>query len=621
MKFLRVTILLYLFFLGCLDAKAQEPTVGIIMNTENAFNGYTLFNAGPRASGGFGGNGAAYLINNCGEIINFWLSDYNAGLSCYLDYSGNLVRPIQNRENNTIGGPGGGGGVEMQDWDGNVIWLFDYNESNQYFQHHDIEPLPNGNVLLIAWEKFSAEEMENYGRTGSLVTEHIVEVKPTGPTSGEIVWEWHLIDHTVQHYDNSLENYGVIADNPQLLDITLGNPSDHIHLNSIDYLEEFDLILLSSRFMSEIYVIDHSTTTEEAASYNGGNYNKGGDLLYRWGNPKNYNKGTNSDQKLRSQHGAHWVPGDYNNGKPLISIFNNNNSSASFLVAIEPAITANGNFLYDAEIGFDNTKEVLRQIVSSAPTGSSCAGLPNGNFLYSINRTGEIGEVDSTGDVVWEYIIPTNTEGPVSQGEQRTSSSFNAQKYAPEFSGFYNRDLTPKGVIELNPFPSDCVIYGESLPDLPVAEFTNTVGALATMFYNNSTSVIDSLIWDFGDGNTSNVNAPIHLYQQEGEYYVCLSVFNERGSNIYCDSITVSIFIDVELNEMIPVSVFPNPAEAIIFVSGLTMETDYALYNSTGQVVLKGGLLDHLKVDGLVNGKYYLKLASLDKGFLFIINR
>jgi hypothetical protein len=37
-----------------------------------------------------------------------------------------------------------------------------------------------------------------------------------------------------------------------------------------------------------LWVIDHQTTTAQAASHTGGRYNKGGDLLYRWGNPQTY---------------------------------------------------------------------------------------------------------------------------------------------------------------------------------------------------------------------------------------------------------------------------------------------------------------------------------------------
>jgi len=62
-----------------------------------------------------------------------------------------------------------------------------------------------------------------------------------------------------------------VADHPELIDINFGGRhADWNHLNSIDYNEEFDQILLSSHNQNEIWVIDHSTTTEEAAGHTGG---------------------------------------------------------------------------------------------------------------------------------------------------------------------------------------------------------------------------------------------------------------------------------------------------------------------------------------------------------------
>ena len=52
-------------------------------------------------------------------------------------------------------------------------------------------------------------------------------------------------------------------------------------LNAVAYNEDLDQIALSSRFHDEIYIIDHSTTTEEAAGHTGGN-SEWRRLLYRW---------------------------------------------------------------------------------------------------------------------------------------------------------------------------------------------------------------------------------------------------------------------------------------------------------------------------------------------------
>ncbi len=73
--------------------------------------------------------------------------------------------------------------------------------------------------------------------------------------------------------------------------------------------------MLSPRHYSELWVIDHSTTAEEAAG-------EKGDLLYRWGNPRAYRAGTVSDQQLFWAHNTHWIaPGLPGEGNVLV--FNN----------------------------------------------------------------------------------------------------------------------------------------------------------------------------------------------------------------------------------------------------------------------------------------------------------
>ncbi len=601
-------------FFALLQTKAQTPTVGLLLNTEAAFNGYTLFNAGPGLSGALSGNSTAYLINNCGEMVNFWRSRYNAGLSCYLDYKGNLVRPIINRQTNTFGGPGGGGGVEMFDWEGNPIWLYDYNEPDLYFQHHDIEPLPNGNILIIAWEKFTPEQTANYGRAGTLVTEHIVEVKPVGISEAEIVWQWHAINHMVQDRLSDLNNFGTIADNPQLIDINLGNANDQLHFNSIDYIEEYDLILLSSRFLNEIYIIDHSTTTAEAASHEGGSYGKGGDILYRWGNPINYDLGTTADRKLNGQHGANWVPGSYNNGKPLIAIFNNNlsgtfNEGTSFVLVIEPPIRSDGTFRFIPGFPFEPTTPLISRAISGAPTGSSSTGLPNGNFLYCVNRGGEIGELDQAGELVWQYIIPTDQQGPVEQGQVGRSSSFNAEKYAPDFAGLADKDLSPKGVIERNPFENDCVIYQPKAPDA-FFSFSIDESGQAVTFTDESLHQPTAWLWEFGDGNSSSEKNPLYDYEFAGDYAVCLTATNAYGEQTICETLTITIIDAIEGNEVSSFFIYPQPANDYVFIQNeYHQKVSYALINLMGKTVLAGETREKIALSDVKSGVYLLQFS------------
>ena len=209
------------------------------------------------------------------------------------------------------------------------------------FPHHDIAKLPNGNVLMIVWDKKTAEEAIAAGRRPELVGDRhllpdsIVEVKPTGKTTGEVVWEWHLWDHLIQDHDTTKANYGDVAAHPELVDINFGTrgwsaacvatkagvgqaqgrigyvggtPKDaHATARStrtgrtstrVAYNAELDQIVISVHEFSEFWIIDHSTTTAEAAGHTGGRSGKGGDLLYRWGNPRAYRAGTSADQKL-----------------------------------------------------------------------------------------------------------------------------------------------------------------------------------------------------------------------------------------------------------------------------------------------------------------------------------
>ena len=313
------------------------PTVGVITNNAaEVFDGYNLLHPS--------NSGTTYLLDNDGEVVHSWQSDYRP-MSAYLLEDGSLLRVARLPNLPTTMNAGGGAGrVELFDWDGNLTWFYDIYDTTgmegDFRAHHDIELLPNGNILMIAWERLSDETAIEFGRSPDsfdspsegIWPEVIFEIQPdlAGGSGGEVVWEWHAKDHLIQDVDPTKDNFGVVADHPELIDFNYvvggtgrtGKLADWNHANAIDYSPELDQIVISLRSQSEFWVIDHSTTTEEAASHSGGNSGRGGDLLYRWGNEAAYGKGDREDQELFFQHDSQFIPEGLP-GAGNILVFNN----------------------------------------------------------------------------------------------------------------------------------------------------------------------------------------------------------------------------------------------------------------------------------------------------------
>lgn len=416
-----------------------DPTRGLKLRSPGTFDGYTLLS--PLRSR------TTFLVDMDGQVVHRWTTQHAPGNADHLLPNGHLLRLARLEDNPTFHGGGIGGRVQEFDWDGNVVWDFTVSTPDRQ-HHHDFEPLPNGNVLLIIWELRTRDEAIARGRDPGEVGEEglwpdgVLEIEPVRPDGGKVVWEWHVWDHIVQDRDPSKPAYGKIADHPELVDVNAGrrehdrraetdeqrkkreetaarmralgyaggdpddgadgadganarraepakekpaggaadsakdkppvagadsangkagdkgntgdarkvepaNPTkdkpvtappgdagggpgdgprgpepDWLHTNSVDYDPENDLVLLSTPRLSEIWIIDHSTTSAQAASHSGGRRGRGGDLLYRWGNPKSHGAGTDADRRLFAQHDARFVPKGLP-GAGHVTIFNN----------------------------------------------------------------------------------------------------------------------------------------------------------------------------------------------------------------------------------------------------------------------------------------------------------
>ncbi len=393
-----------------------------------AYPGYTLY--GPS-------NGrATYLINLNNQIVKTWNHNRNGGYSYYLLESGHLLRTAM-ASGIRINGGGAQGVVQKYDWNGNLVWEYTYSSATVQ-AHHDIEPMPNGNVLIIAWEVKTAAEVQAAGcsRNITLWPDHIIEVRQTGANSGEIVWQWHAWDHLIQDYNANRANYGVVGDHPELLDINLATTSDWMHVNGISYNPELDQIVFSSHYLNEVYVIDHSTTTAEAASHQGGRWGRGGDFLYRWGKPSNYR--AQGAQVFYVVHSAYWVPVGLPGAGNIMAFNNRERQGTSMVVELVPPRDERGVYLRNVNGAYGPANPVWSYTANgfySQHLGCN-QRLPNGNTLITQSTSGRMFEVDVQGNVQWNY--------------QPGGEIVRSLRYGFEYPGVYNLNPVAAGVIVIN---------------------------------------------------------------------------------------------------------------------------------------------------------------------------
>jgi len=477
MKKIILIILLYLIYLST----PAQNTLGLLVNEENSYNGISALTLNWTD---------IVLVNNCGEVVHFWDNPLPLK-SCYILENGTLLKQSNPMINVGLTSSAGTGAFEIVDWDNNILWSYTYAEYLDYIAHHDIEPLSNGNFLVIAWEYHSDIEAIAEGRDensilfNSLWPDKIVEMQPIGSNSVHIPWEWTTWDHMVQDRDPAKPNYVEdIADAPHRLDINFFdiNPSDDwMHVNSLSYNEELDIIVFSSRHLKELIIIDHSTTAIEVKGSEGGNFQKGGDFLWRWGNPKSHGKGDESDKKLFSQHGARFISsGKKDEGKILV--FNNGvqrpEGNYSTIEMINPTMNEyRTEFIFDPVTGFGPdsayrtytpSPDTLENFYS--PIGSSAMQLPNDNIYVAHNMEGYVFEIDSNNNVLWKYqkpvadinidTFPQGTPVDLNLGIRQ----FKSIKYDFHYPGLDGKDLSPKGFISHpdDPEPDSCTVI---IPD------------------------------------------------------------------------------------------------------------------------------------------------------------
>jgi hypothetical protein len=443
-------------------------------------------------------------VNRKGEVVHEWKGNYGT-FQAYLTEDGTVVVGADDPDYPTFGFGGPYGRIQKISWEGKMLWDFEYADEEQIV-HHDFTVLPNGNILAIAYEAKSYEEAISNGRKPEMIPasgpwlEKIIEIEPEGKTGGKIVWEWHLQDHLIQDFDAAKANFGNPEEHPELLDFNTGMPippaitqdsldilvaagqaernrtpvnkgSDIFHFNAIKYNPDLDQIVFSSPQLNEIFIIDHSTTTEEAASHHGGKSGKGGDFLYRWGNPQNYQRGDSTNRQLFGQHDVRWIEKG-NPGAGNLTVFNNHppgeidwsdmgNSGDNYSIVyeIKTPVDENGNYQIGEGKAFGPAKPSWQYMASDTISFyssfiSGAQRMPNGNTFIDEGAKGRFFEVTPAGEIVWEYLNPFHGDIRKPNGDPNplfmVYSAFRANFIPEDHPAFTGKEL-----IAIDPQPKE----------------------------------------------------------------------------------------------------------------------------------------------------------------------
>ena len=371
--------------------RSKYHPVGLIYYApQQCYRGYTLLaNAGGGAPSTTGDEYAT-LVDMEGRVCHRWRSDEGIRYG-YLLPNGNLLcrtRPVEGAD---VPGHGGGSGAAVLelDWDSSVVWTY-----RNPMLHHDHVRLPNGNTLVLFWQRFSPEltaQVQGGFQTDEdperMCGDVIQEISP----DGSVVWEWRAWEHL------SVEDDVVCP---------FEGREEWTHCNSLALTPDGDIIV-SFRKTSVVGIVNRAS----------------GKFTWKWG-----------PGEVSHQHDATYL----DNGRVLVFDNGSHRRGMDFsrVIEVDPA-----------------TNEIAWEYRGDSPVSffsfhiSGAQRLPNGNTLICEGTFGRIFEVTPSGEITWEYVNPFFFQS----GQMGYINwVFKTSRYGPDHPALEGRDMDPGRYANIN---------------------------------------------------------------------------------------------------------------------------------------------------------------------------
>ena len=176
-------------------------------------------------------------------------------------------------------------------------------------------------------------------------------------------------------------------------------------------------------------------------------------------------------------------------------------------------------------------------------------------------------------------------------------------------------------VIDSNTCSSSDTIEIFNFPE-PIADFNFNINGWSVDFTNSSTND-DTYLWDFGDGNTSTVENPTHVYTTDGNYTVCLTITSTDGCVDTTCQVVAASTLNVFETEAGKFGVYPNPVQSKVNIENpYNMDINFELSTSEGKSIISGVLTpgtNELNLDALSTGVYFIDLKGHSNGSIKLV--
>lgn len=202
-------------------------------------------------------------------------------------------------------------------------------------------------------------------------------------------------------------------------------------------------------------------------------------------------------------------------------------------------------------------------------------------------------------------------------GGQPTTSTESSPSVIYDTPGLYNLTLT---VYSSFPPVSQTAFQLVEVFPRPMPSFSYAIDGLTVSFINLSTQS-NSYVWNFGDGNTSNEENPVHTYAGPGSYNVTLNASSSNCNSAISESVVLSPNSTSAASTRKVVRLFPNPNSGVFCIDTDWQWERWQLYGLHGQLIQEGihQPVPCIQIAGLAAGLYSIRLSDTNETVVLMV--